>query len=237
MPGPVAGDPGRAPAVQEMFDRIAPTYDLANRVLSMGVDTIWRKRALASLGQAVHGDVLDLCAGTMDITLALVAGGARSVTALDFSAEMLACGRQRLPQEAPVTVVQGDAQELPLQDASFDGGLCGFGLRNVPDNRLALQELFRVLRPGGRFAVLEFFQPVRGDAKAFHAVFNKVVLPTVGGIISGDRAAYAYLADSMQAYLRRPEFEALATEVGFTLVDGRELLPPVASLVVLEKPA
>ena len=234
--GPVAGDPGRALAVQQMFDRIAPTYDLANRVLSMGVDTLWRRRAIAALGEGARGQVLDLCAGTMDITLAVLAGGARCVTALDFSAEMLACGRQRLPEGAPVTVVQGDAQDLKLDDASFDAGICGFGLRNVPDNRLALAQLYRVLRPGGRFAVLEFFRPVRGDARAFHAVFNKLVLPTVGGLISGDRAAYAYLADSMQTYLRRPEFEDLAREVGFEIVSGQELLPPVASLVVVQKP-
>ncbi len=232
---PVAGDPSRAPAVQEMFDRIAPTYDLANRVLSMGVDTLWRRRAIASLGAGAQGEVLDLCAGTKDITLALLVVGAREVTALVFSAERLACGRERLPAGAPVTVIQGDAQDLDLDDDSFDGGLCGFGLRNVPDNRRALVELHRVLRPGARFAVLEFFQPVRGDARAFHTVFNKLVLPTVGGLISGDRDAYAYLADSMQAYLRRPEFQDLAADVGFEIVSGRELLPPVASLVVLRK--
>ena len=106
----------------------------------------------------------------------------------------------------------------------------------MPDNRKALAELYRVLHPGGRVVVLEFFQPVRADARLFHGVFNKVVLPTVGGWISGDSQAYDYLADSMTAYLRREQFQDIAIEEGFTLLQGRELLPPVASLVALQKP-
>ncbi|MCP4805347.1 MAG: ubiquinone/menaquinone biosynthesis methyltransferase [Proteobacteria bacterium] len=233
---PTAGDPARGPEVQAMFDRIAPTYDLANRVLSMGIDTIWRRKALAAIAPVAEGPALDLCAGTLDLTLELLEHGAPSVDALDFSAEMLAHGRPRLPEGAPVRTLQGDAQDLELPDNTYATGLCGFGLRNVPDNRKALSEVFRVLRPGGRFAVLEFFRPVRSDAKAFHAVFNNVVLPTVGGLISGDRAAYSYLADSMVTYLTRADFEATALDVGFELVSGAELLPPVASLVVLKKP-
>ena len=220
-----------------MFDRIAPTYDLANRVLSMGIDTLWRKKALAALAPVAEGPALDLCAGTLDLTLELLEHGAPSVDALDFSAEMLAHGRPRLPQGAPVRTIQGDAQDLDLPADHYANAICGFGLRNVPDNRLALQQVFRVLRPGGRFAVLEFFRPVRGDAKAFHAVFNNVVLPTVGGLISGDRAAYAYLADSMVTYLTRQDFENTALDVGFEVVSSGELFPPVASLVVLRKPA
>lgn len=218
-----------------MFDRIAPTYDLANRVLSMGIDTIWRKKAIRALG-ALDAPALDLCAGTLDLTLALLEAGAPAVTALDFSAEMLEHGRERLPEGAPVEVVEGDAQALPF-DGPFGAAICGFGLRNVQDNEKALAEVFRVLSPGAHFAVLEFFRPVRADAKAFHGVFNTLVLPAVGGLISGDRAAYAYLADSMVAYSTREEFDAVARGVGFEVVSSAELLPPVASLVVLRRPS
>jgi len=216
-----------------MFDRIAPTYDLANRVLSMGIDTIWRRHAIRSLGNL--GPCLDLCAGTLDLTLELLDAGATSVTAVDFSPEMLEHGKKRLPEGAPVTVVEGDAQALPV-DGPFSAAICGFGLRNVPDNAAALGEVYRVLSPGAHFAVLEFFKPVRADARAFHTVFNNVVLPNVGGLISGDRAAYSYLADSMVTYLTREDFDALALEVGFEVLSSAELIPPVASLVVLRKP-
>lgn len=233
--GPVAGDPDRGDDVRAMFGRIAPTYDRANRVMSMGIDTLWRKRAIAALGDRVQGPCLDLCAGTMDLTLALLDAGSEHVTALDFAAPMLEVGKTRLPDNAPVTVVVGDAQDLPLEPG-FTGGLCGFGLRNVPDNRLALEELFRVLVPGGRFAVLEFFNPTTTVAKAFHGVVCNVMVPTVGGLISGETAAYKYLSDSMTTYLSRAEFEAIATDVGFTVRQGMELVPPIAGLVVLERP-
>ena len=232
---PQAGDPGRGPEVREMFDRIAPTYDLTNRILSMGIDTIWRKRTVRALGP-LDATSLDLCAGTLEMTLELLAAGSPRVVAVDFSAEMLERGRGRLPEGAPVDVVVGDAEALSVE-GPFGAATCGFGLRNVPDNRAALSEVLSVLRPGGRFAVLEFFRPVRAHARAFHGLFNKLVLPNVGGLISGDRAAYAYLAESMVAYLSRAEFEALAIEVGFELVSSDDLLPPVASLVVLRRPA
>jgi ubiquinone/menaquinone biosynthesis methyltransferase len=218
-----------------MFGRIAPSYDRANRVMSMGIDTLWRKRAIAALGDQVKGPCLDLCAGTLDLTLALLDAGSEHVTALDFSAPMLEVGKTRLPENAPVTVVVGDAQDLPLEPG-FTGGLCGFGLRNVPDNRLALEELFRVLVPGGRFAVVEFFTPTTVVAKGFHGVVCNVMVPIVGGLISGDSPAYQYLSDSMMTYMTRAEFEAIATDVGFTVLQGRELLPPIAGLVVLERP-
>ena len=220
--------------VRGMFDRIAPTYDLANRVLSGGVDTLWRKAALTRV--PMDGPVLDLCAGTLDFTLLLCRRGARHVHALDLSPVMLEVGQRRLPTGARVTLTVGDAQDLPFEDALFVGGVCSFGIRNVPDNALALQELFRVLKPGGRFVVLEFFRATRWDAQAFHSVFNKVVLPNVGGLISGDRAAYSYLAASMEAYLTRTQFCALAERAGFRCLEAKEMFPPVASLVVLEKP-
>jgi ubiquinone/menaquinone biosynthesis methyltransferase len=225
----------RSTDVRGMFDRIAPTYDLANRVLSGGVDTLWRKAAMSRI--PLDGTVLDLCAGTLDFTLLLTARGAKHVHALDLSPGMLEVGQKRLQPGAPVTLTVGDAQDLPFDNGLFIGGVCSFGIRNVPDNSLALEELFRVLKPGGRFVVLEFFRPTRWDAKAFHTVFNKVVLPNVGGLISGEREAYAYLADSMEQYLTRTQFCALAERAGFTVLEAKEMLPPVASLVVLEKPA
>ncbi|MED5374672.1 MAG: ubiquinone/menaquinone biosynthesis methyltransferase [Myxococcota bacterium] len=236
MSGPVAGDPNREEAVRDMFDRIAPTYVKANSVLTMGIDKLWRRKGLAALGACIQGPMLDLCAGTMDLSIALLDAGCPEVVAYDFSPGMLEVGKQRLPEGAPVEAVVGDAQDMPWEGPRFHGAIAAFGLRNVPDNEKALREAFRVLHPGGRLVVLEFFQPVRVDQKVFHSVVNKVVLPTVGGWISGDSQAYGYLADSMTAYLTRERFQQIAQEVGFQVLQGQELLPPVASLVALEKP-
>lgn len=234
--GAVPGTEVRGELVRDMFSRIAPTYDLANRVLSLGVDKVWRRRALAALGDAARGDVLDLCAGTLDLTLALT-GHARSVTAVDFAAPMLAVGRARLPARSTteVTVLVGDAMALDLPDRAFDGGVCGFGLRNVADLPRTLAEVHRVLRPGGVFVVLEFFRPTTALARLFHVGFNRVVLPVVGGLISGDAGAYRYLARSMEAWVDRAEFATLAGQAGLEVVRSRSLFPPVAGLVVLRR--
>ena len=155
---PVAGDPGRAPAVRDMFARIAPGYDDANKVMSMGIDRIWRRIALRALGSAADGDVMDLCAGTMDFSAAL-ARRSRSVVAVDFCQPMLDAGRAKIPDEANVRILCADAREIPLPDASLDGIVAGFGIRNVPEPERALAECARLLRPGGVLVVVDFFRP------------------------------------------------------------------------------
>jgi ubiquinone/menaquinone biosynthesis methyltransferase len=228
--GPVAGDLNRAPAVRDMFARIAPGYDDANRFMSMGIDRIWRKIALRELGAAVNGDVLDLCAGTMDFSAAL-AGRARSVVAVDFCQPMLDAGQAKIPAGANVRTLCADARAIPLPDASFDAIVAGFGIRNVPEPERALAEAARLLRPGGIFVVVDFFRPETLLARFFSSTYNRVVLPIVGGLVTGDASAYRYLAESMGAWHSRPTFCAALREAGFNQADGRELFPPVASLV------
>jgi ubiquinone/menaquinone biosynthesis methyltransferase len=227
----LAGHPERAPRVQEMFDQLAPRYDLANRLLSLGLDQWWRRQALDALKDAARGDVLDLCAGTLDLSAALVRRGARQVHAVDFSSLMLQAGRAKLPPGAPVRVMTADARELPLPDQSVDGIICGFGLRNVPEVHRAVAECARVLRPGGRLVVLDFFQPVGLASRLLQGTYNRVVVPTVGGLVTGFRDAYAYLAGSIDAFMTRADFEAMTADLGFA-VRGREMLPPVASMIV-----
>lgn len=231
---PVAGDVGRAPAVQAMFARIAPGYDRANRLMSLGIDQLWRRIAIRELGPAADGDMLDLCAGTMDFSLAL-APRARSLVAADFCAPMLEVGQRRMPPGTNVRVVVADARELPLPDQGFDGIVAGFGVRNVPEPERAVREALRVLRPGGRLVVVDFFQPRSFLQHFFDRTWNRVVLPFVGGLITGDRAAYRYLADSMAAWTDRPGFEAMCRNAGFAEAKGWELFPPVASIVVATK--
>ena len=118
---PVAGAADRAPQVRDMFDTLAPTYDRANRIISMGLDQGWRRKAIARLGPAAQGDMLDLCAGTLDLTVMLLDAGAAHVHSLDFAQKMLDAGAPKLPGDAPVHLVTADAREMPLEDASIDG--------------------------------------------------------------------------------------------------------------------
>jgi ubiquinone/menaquinone biosynthesis methyltransferase len=227
-------------AVRSMFDRIAPTYDALNRTLSLGIDRRWRRRAIDALGLGELGGarVIDLCTGTGDLAAEVARRFPEArVTAVDFSAAMLAAGVAAGKLGRGIVAVQADAQRLPFGEGSFDAALCAFGVRNLDDPLAGLREARRVLVPGGRFAVLEFFRPTSRPRRWLHALYNRNVLPAVGGIVSGDRGAYRYLAESMERFLTRAGYEALAREAGFRVVSGEELFPAVASLVVLEVPS
>ncbi|HEY2748726.1 MAG TPA: ubiquinone/menaquinone biosynthesis methyltransferase [Polyangia bacterium] len=217
-------------AVQQMFDGIAPTYDALNRVLSLGIDQSWRKKAIAALaaGASLGGRrVLDVCAGTLDLASLATSAGAE-VIATDFSHAMLVSGRAKVL----VPVVRADALALPFADAAFDGVICGFGLRNLDDTRAGLAEMRRVLKSGGRAVVLDFFRPRRSVTRAVQALYNQRVLPLVGGIVSGDRSAYRYLADSIERFATRADVEELCREVGFAAARSEDLTLGIASMVV-----
>lgn len=228
QPALVRRDAAHGPAVSAMFDRIAPFYDRGNRLLSAGTDRRWRRRALRSLPP--RGPFLDLCAGTLDFSALLLASrpGER-VVAADFSPEMLAAGAAKAPGAERVLA---DALALPFSEGEFQAVVCGFGMRNLRDPRQGIAEVRRVLRPGGVFATLEFFRPSRPLTRLFHWIYNRRVLPWAGGLISGDGAAYAYLAASMEGFLSRAEYVAALYQAGFSQVSAEDLSFGVASLVV-----
>jgi demethylmenaquinone methyltransferase / 2-methoxy-6-polyprenyl-1,4-benzoquinol methylase len=228
---PTAGAADRAPEVRDMFDTLAPSYDRANRIISMGLDQGWRRKAIRELGPAAQGDMVDLCAGTLDLTVMLLGAGARSVKAVDFAEQMLLAGKPKIPATADVALVTADAREMPLPDHSVDGVIAGFGLRNVPEVHLAVAEAARVLRPGGRLVVLEFFQPTTLLSRLLQGSYNRFVMPIIGGMVSGYGSAYRYLAGSIDAFMTRPEFEQILRDNGFEVVTGEDMFPPVASLV------
>jgi ubiquinone/menaquinone biosynthesis methyltransferase len=222
---------GHALAVRGMFDRISPTYDLLNRLLSLGIDRGWRARALEVLGRlASEGAVLDSCAGTLDLTAAIQARWPeRTVVAGDFARAMLLAGRTKLIGQA--RTVACDALRLPFASGAFAAVTCGFGMRNLADPEQGLREAQRVLAPGGALVVLEFFRPVRLATRVFHACYGRGLLPLVGRLVSGDAQAYRYLSRSMRGFLTRGEFEAALTRAGFREVGGADLTFGVASIV------
>jgi demethylmenaquinone methyltransferase/2-methoxy-6-polyprenyl-1,4-benzoquinol methylase len=227
---PVAGSADRAPAVRQMFDDLAPRYDLANRVLSLGLDQWWRKQAIAALHDAKSGVMLDLCAGTLDLTRMLIDVGATHVHAADFSAAMLATGEAKLQEDEPYTIHCEDARSLPFEDASMDGIICGFGLRNVPDLPVALQECARVLRPGGRLVVLDFFQPVGFFPRVLQGSYNRIIVPLVGGMLTGAGEAYRYLNESIDAFQTPADFVDMLNAVGIES-QAKIMFPPVAHMI------
>lgn len=222
-------------AARNMFDRIAPTYDLLNRLMSVGIDRRWRARAVAETRDAPPGPVLDLCAGTMDLTAALArVRPADRIVAVDFAPAMLEAGRRKAPR---AEVVVADAAALPFDAAFFSAVVCGFGIRNLADPAAGAREVRRVLRPGGVFVTLELFRPTKPVTRAFHRAYAGLVLPALGGWLSGDRSAYDYLARSMAGFLTRQEYERMLVTVGFTRVRGSDLTLGVASVVRAEVPS
>lgn len=222
---------GGAPAaeVRGMFSRIASTYDLLNRVLSVGRDAAWRRTVAAQIDPQAR-QVLDLCAGTGDLALELKSRLPQAfVCAGDFCFEMLDRGRAKdLPKLAPPATV--DALCLPFADASFDALTVAFGVRNFENLKRGLQEMRRVLRPGAQLAVLEFFRSSSQIKDLPFRMYFKHILPRVGRLVSQDNQAYTYLPESVGSFVTRDEFVEVLEQTGFTDIRRKEMTLGVASL-------
>ncbi len=208
-----AGAPGKRGYVRRMFSEIAPSYDLLNRLLSVGVDKWWRRVALARLGwdRRPAGVYLDLCAGTLDVGAALTRrrGFAGRVVGADFAVPMLQAGQGKAPRSV-LAPVGADALQLPFGDAVFDGAIVAFGIRNVADLDAGLAEVRRVLAPGARFVILEFSTPRTRLVRALYHSYFHLVLPLVGRLVSRHPTAYTYLPESVKHF---PELESLAARM------------------------
>jgi demethylmenaquinone methyltransferase/2-methoxy-6-polyprenyl-1,4-benzoquinol methylase len=206
----------------QMFDQIARRYDFVNRVLSFGMDIGWRKRAVRALQLGEQPRVLDLATGTGDlaIDIARMHPGA-TVVGLDPSKEMLAIAQAKLAKRKladRVSLVVGDAQELPYRDCEMDAATIAFGIRNVPDRSAALREMARVVRPGGRIAILELGEPRRGFMGGVARIHTRHVVPKLGALLSGSRE-YAYLQRSIAAFPPPGEFCTLMQQAGLHVIE------------------
>jgi demethylmenaquinone methyltransferase/2-methoxy-6-polyprenyl-1,4-benzoquinol methylase len=211
-------------AVRTMFDRIAPVYDAMNRVMTAGLDVRWRRLAAAAVVRP--GDrVLDAACGTGDLAVADAEAGAREVVGVDFSPRMLERARRK---SAQIEWVEADLLSLPFPDGSFDAATIGFGVRNVPELERGLRELRRVLRPGGRLAVLEITRP-RGVLRPFFTLWFDRLVPLVGRALPTG-SAYAYLPASVRRFPRAEELGSLLGAVGFGDVRFRLLGGSIVAL-------
>jgi len=213
----------RPDAVRGMFDRIAPVYDAMNHVMTAGLDRSWRRLTVEAVVQP--GDrVLDACCGTGDLAVAAEREGG-IVTGLDFSPRMLERARKK---SETVTWIEGDLLALPFDEGSFDAATVGFGVRNVADLEAALAELHRVLRPGGRLAILEITQP-RGGLRPFFSLWFERIVPLLGKILPGGKA-YTYLPASVRRFPGAEELAALLEQRGFEQVRFRLLGGTIVAL-------
>jgi demethylmenaquinone methyltransferase/2-methoxy-6-polyprenyl-1,4-benzoquinol methylase len=213
--------------VRSIFANIAPGYDAFNAIASFGIDRLWRRALVRSAQLTPESRVLDLAAGTGDLSLALARQGRpASVLGTDFSPEMLDVARRKAGDydgETELRFEVQDAQALTLPDASFDAVTVAFGVRNFPDRAANFREVLRVLKPGGRYLVLEFSRPPGGLIRAVYHFYLNVGIPLIGGLLTHDRASFVYLNQSIRAF---PAQEALAAELraaGFSSVSWRDL--------------
>lgn len=211
--------------ISGMFDAIAGNYDFLNHLLSAGIDRRWRKRAIRSLQLTGSERVLDLCTGTADLAIAALdaSPGAQRVVGVDFAGAMLRVGLEKARSRAigsRLALVRGDATRVPAASASVDAVTVAFGIRNVQDTAGACDEIFRVLRPGGRLAVLEFAIPTTPGVRAAYLWYFNQVLPRIGKIVSRHNAAYGYLPASVGAFATPDEFVKILRHSGFTGVSA-----------------
>jgi len=223
-----------------MFDAIAGRYDFLNHLLSAGIDRRWRRRAIRSLELTGRERVLDLCAGTGDLTIAAAraAPGADRVVGLDFAVAMLSVGREKIRRariDDRVALVRGDAAVLPIRDASVDAITIAFGIRNVEDVGRACREMHRVLKPGGRLAILEFAVPTMPVVGAVYLWYLHRVLPRIGRVVSRHADAYGYLSDSIDAFATPEQFVKTLRHVGFVDVAAVPLTFGSVSLYVARR--
>ncbi|HWP36779.1 MAG TPA: bifunctional demethylmenaquinone methyltransferase/2-methoxy-6-polyprenyl-1,4-benzoquinol methylase UbiE [Gemmatimonadales bacterium] len=232
---PLSGDTKRS-YVRQMFTAIAPRYDLLNHVLSLNVDRGWRRRAvdrmLGARPDSSMGVYLDLCAGTLDLSLALTKRTSfrGRVVGADFVIPMLQLGRAKCPDGANVSVVGADALELPFPDARFDGCMVGFGIRNLADLDRGLDEMRRVLKPGGRLVILDFAIPDAQPVKSLYLFYFRHVLPHVGRLVSKHTTAYSYLPDSVSEFPSPERLAARMTHAGLNGVGFERLTFGIAAL-------
>lgn len=219
--------------VQEKFAAVADRYDLLNTVLSLYVDHYWRRTTVGELMSCKDGPILDLCAGTLPLSVEIAKRLEGPVLAVDFCFDMLAKGTKSTTfrsLERKIIPVCGDGEQLPFDDGTFQGITIAFGIRNLSSTKKGLDEMRRVLAPGGKLAILEFSRPKVPILAGLYRFYLHKILPLIGGMLSGDRAAYAYLAESIQGFHAPGVLSSMMEDAGFEKVRHRPLTLGIVTL-------
>jgi demethylmenaquinone methyltransferase/2-methoxy-6-polyprenyl-1,4-benzoquinol methylase len=223
----------KASLVRAVFDDVAPSYDLMNDLMSLGIHRLWKSALISKLKPRPDMKLLDLGGGTGDIAFRFKENGGGPVVVCDINKEMLSVGRDRAIDRAlsdDIEWVCGDAEALPFPDRSVDAVTIAFCLRNVTRTQLALNEAHRVLRPGGQFLCLEFSHMVLPGLQKLYDGYSFTVLPVLGKLVAGNRDAYQYLVESIRRFPKQPELAAMMQQAGFARVDWRNLSGGIAAL-------
>ncbi|MDQ5846927.1 MAG: bifunctional demethylmenaquinone methyltransferase/2-methoxy-6-polyprenyl-1,4-benzoquinol methylase UbiE [Acidobacteriota bacterium] len=229
-----------AQRVREMFGKIATRYDLLNHLLSGNIDRRWRRlvaKALETTLSSGEARVLDVACGTGDLSLTLLESGKAVIVGVDFCRPMLQIAKDKASRHgSAVSLIEGDALQLPFADQSFEATTIAFGLRNLASVEAGFRELFRVLKPGGRIAVLEFSRPRMPVVRSLFNVYFTKLLPLLGGWISGSKRAYEYLPASVSRFPNQTELASMMSSSGFDAVTFRNLSGGIAALHMGTRP-
>lgn len=226
--------------VNRMFDSIAPTYDILNHLLSLDIDKSWRRKAVAEIMTDSPQMVIDLACGTGDFAIALAKSGVPHVKGFDISEEMLKIGRAKVAKtplyDHTLTLELGDSEDLPLADNSADAVSVAFGIRNFEHKEKGLEEMYRILRSGGKLCVLELSIPSNLIIRSLYKIYFLHILPFFGGLISGNREAYRYLPISVINFPKPPIFLQMMKNAGFTNTKSLSFTFGLCQLYIGRKP-
>jgi demethylmenaquinone methyltransferase/2-methoxy-6-polyprenyl-1,4-benzoquinol methylase len=229
---------GKKEQIAAMFNSIAPKYDFLNHTLSFGIDKIWRRKAIRLISGCSPETILDVATGTGDFAIAAMKTGARKITGIDISSEMVAVGQEKIRKmelEERISLMTGDSEDIHFPDQSFDVATVAFGVRNFENLSRGLDELFRVLKQGGSLCVLEFSNPRNPIVRFGYRFYSKNLMPWFGRLISGDKSAYTYLPESVEEFPDGEKFITFMRESGFVQITEFRLTFGIASIYIGKK--
>ncbi|MFT7344294.1 MAG: demethylmenaquinone methyltransferase/2-methoxy-6-polyprenyl-1,4-benzoquinol methylase [Lentimonas sp.] len=226
-------DQSKKQEVQKMFDNISSRYDFLNHFLSLGIDRVWRRKAINKLRSIQPKKILDIATGTADFALAAMKLQPAEVVGLDLSSGMLEVGKKKIKKKGldeVISMVQGDSEKLDFEDGYFDALTVGFGVRNFEDLEQGLSEMLRVVRPGGKLVILEFSKPKKFPIKHAFGFYSKYLIPFFGKRISKDEKAYSYLPESVEAFPEGENFVNILKKVGYKNVEAELVSGGIATI-------
>lgn len=226
-------DQSKKEEVAEMFNNISGRYDFLNHFLSLGIDKIWRKKAVKMLREINPKRMLDLATGTGDFAIESLKLQPEEIVGIDISEGMLEVGRTKMKKRNVDHIISmrlGDSEDLPFEDGYFDAFTVGFGVRNYQNLEKGLGEMLRVLRPEGKGIILEFSKPKKFPIKQYYAFHSRYIIPFFGKRISKDEKAYAYLPESVAAFPEGKDFEAILEKVGYRNVQSKLVAGGIATI-------